>query len=48
MTDLQIYDAVLPPPFIAVADNAISYSDKEHGNTLMAGVGMQQIDIGSV
>ncbi|CAE7705479.1 unnamed protein product, partial [Symbiodinium necroappetens] len=37
ITDLQIYEAVLPPPFVAVADNAITYSDKGHGNTLMAG-----------
>ncbi|CAE7823838.1 unnamed protein product [Symbiodinium necroappetens] len=37
ITDLQIYDAVAPPPFVAVADNAITYSDKGEGNTLMAG-----------
>eukprot|EP00439_Symbiodinium_sp_Y106_P070766 s3488_g12.t1 len=37
ITDLQIYEAVLPPEFVAVADNAITYSDKGHGNTLMAG-----------
>ena len=37
VTDLQIYEAVAPPPFVAVADNAITYSDKGEGNTLMAG-----------
>ena len=35
--DLQIYEAVAQPEFVAVADNAITYSDKGEGNTLMAG-----------
>ena len=29
--------AVLPPDGVAVADNAITYSDRGYGNTLMAG-----------
>ncbi|CAE7941938.1 unnamed protein product, partial [Symbiodinium necroappetens] len=37
VTDVQLLEAVAPRPDVAVADNAITYSDKGHGNTLMAG-----------
>ena len=37
ITDLQLYEAVAPPPFVAVADNAITHSDKGEVNSLVAG-----------
>ena len=37
ISDLQLIESVLPPVGVAIADNAVTYSDKGHGNTLMAG-----------
>ncbi|CAE6915440.1 unnamed protein product, partial [Symbiodinium natans] len=37
VTDLQLYEAVIPPVGVAVGENTITYSDQGYGNTLMAG-----------
>ncbi|CAE7800161.1 unnamed protein product, partial [Symbiodinium sp. CCMP2456] len=36
-TDVQLFEAIVPPPGAAVGINTITYSDQGHGNTLMAG-----------
>ena len=37
VSDVQLMEAVAPPDGVAPTDNAITYSDQGHGNTLMAG-----------
>ena len=45
VTDLQLYEAVAPPVNVAVADNAITYSVRGFGNTLMAGTCVLQYTV---
>ena len=42
VTDLQLYEAVIPPVGVAVGENTITYSDQGYGNTLMAGTSVLQ------
>ena len=37
-TDLQLFESVVPPTDVAVGISTIIYSDRGHGNTLMAGI----------